>query len=73
MRFKAMPAWSNPCWRGIAEAALGITLGPELLSSSPSLPLFHLSEPLDEAPLDCDAFAGSDAVVGAALGGAILV
>ena len=30
--FRGMPAWSNPCWPGIAEAASGITFWPELFS-----------------------------------------
>ena len=73
MRFKVRQAWSNPCWPGIAEAASGMTLEPELFSSFPSLPLLHASKSSDEAPLDCDAFVDSDAVVGAALVSAVIV
>ena len=31
MRFRARPAWSNPCWPGIAEVAQGEALWPHRL------------------------------------------
>ena len=44
-----------------------------MFSGSPSLTLLDLMDPLDEAPLACDACAGSAAVLGGAVVGAIVV
>ena len=63
MRFRARPAWSNPCCPGIAEAARWVVLWLQMLLI-PSLALIDLCGQSGEASVDRDNVLGSNGVAG---------
>ena len=67
MRCRASPAWSNPCWPGIADSRRRMELPPEMLFCLIGLGLIDSLEHSGEAPVDCDAFVGSTDVAAGAL------
>ena len=67
MRCRASPAWSNPCWPGIADPHRRIELDPEMLFCLASLAWIDSLEQSGEAPVDCDAFVDSTDVAAGAL------
>ena len=74
MRFRARPAWSNPCWPGIADPHRRMELDPEMLFCLASLAWIDSLEQSGEAPVDCDAFVGStDRAAGALIIRAVVV
>ena len=64
MRFRARPAWSNPCCPGIAEAARWVVLYLQMLLWMPSLPLIDSCGQSGEASVDRDNVLGSNGVAG---------
>ena len=64
MRFRARPAWSNPCCPGIAEAARWVVLWLQMLLWIPSLALIDSWGQSGEASVDRDVFCGSYGVAG---------
>ena len=64
MRFRARPAWSNPCCPGIAEAARWVVLWLQMLLWIPSLALFDSWGQSGEASVDRDNVLGSNGVAG---------
>ena len=62
MRCRDRPAWSNPCWLGIADLHRKMEL--HLLIS---LGLIDALERAGEVPLGCDAFVGSTDLAAGAL------
>ena len=64
MRFRARPAWSNPCCPGIAEAARWVVLWLQMLLWIPSLALFDSWVQSGEASVDRDNVLGSNGVAG---------
>lgn len=64
MRFRASPAWSNPCCPGIAEAARWVVLWLQMLLWIPSLALIDSCGQSGEASVDRDNVLGSNGVAG---------
>ena len=63
MRFRARPAWSNPCCPGIAEAARWVVLWLQMLLI-PSLVLIVSCGKSGEASVDRDNVLGTNGVAG---------
>ena len=64
MRFRARPAWSNPCCPGIAEAARWVVLWLQMLLWIPSLALIDSWGQSGEASVDRDNVLGTNGVAG---------
>ena len=67
MRCRASPAWSNPCWPGIADSHRRVELPLEMLFFLIGRGLIDSLEQSGEAPVDCDAFVDSTDVAAGTL------